>query len=241
MIDIAVTSLRNKPHGRRTFQSIPLFYRALHILGTQRFRLPVRRYILDLFDIRLDPSVIASMQEFGQSLPPPQSRIEENKAKDRDTTPQIAAPQPTAATTSSTPEMRHARSPGPPLTAPPVRPGFRSRRNTRIGAVGLGIAVAGVDGMASGLPPEQAADPATYDYEAMERARNAALGQLHSAVEELRISRENEERERERRERERRERERERQVMLTLDDEGDKKATKGVAVKPKEQIVGFDA
>ncbi|QRV92421.1 STE16 protein [Ceratobasidium sp. AG-Ba] len=234
-----LSRLRNKPHGRRTFQSVPLFYRALHILGTQRFRLPVRRYVLDLFDIRLDPAVVAAMHEFGQSLPPLESRVEETQ--DRNTTPQIAAPQPSVTTTSSTPEMRQARSPGPPPTAPPVRPNFRSRRNTRIGAVGLGIAVAGVDGMASGLPQEPAADPATYDYAAMERARNAALGQLHSAVEELRISRENEERERERKERERKEKERERQVMLTLDDEGDRRVTRGVVVKPKEQIVGFDA
>ncbi|QRV77606.1 STE16 protein [Ceratobasidium sp. AG-Ba] len=239
VIDIMIASLRNKPHGRRTFQSVPLFYRALHILGTQRFRLPVRRYVLDLFDIRLDPAVVAAMHEFGQSLPPVESRVEETQ--DRNATPQIAAPQPSVTTTSSTPEMRQARSPGPPPTGPPVRPNFRSRRNTRIGAVGLGIAVAGVDGMASGLPQEPAADPATYDYAAMERARNAALGQLHSAVEELRISRENEEREKERKERERKEKERERQVMLTLDDEGDRRVTRGVVVKPKEQIVGFDA
>ncbi|KAG9079106.1 hypothetical protein FS749_008827, partial [Ceratobasidium sp. UAMH 11750] len=175
-----LSRLRNKPHGRRTFQSVPLFYRALHILGTHRFRLPVRRYVLDLFDIRLDPAVVTVMHEFGQSLSPPQPRTEEEE----DTTPQIAAPQPTV-TASSTPEMRQTRSPGPPPTAAPVRPSFRSRRNTRIGAVGLGIAVPGVDGMASGLPPETAVDPATYDYAAMERARNAALGQLHSAVEEL--------------------------------------------------------
>ncbi|KAG9083638.1 hypothetical protein FS749_005878, partial [Ceratobasidium sp. UAMH 11750] len=64
---------------------------------------------------------------------------------------------------------------------------------------------------------------------------------LHSAVEELRLSREKEEQERERKEKERKEKERERQVLLTLDDEGDKKTAKGIAVKPKEQIVGFDA
>ncbi|KAG8729090.1 hypothetical protein FRC10_004304 [Ceratobasidium sp. 414] len=176
----------NKPHGRRTFQSIPLFYRVLHILGTQRFRLPVRRYVLDLFDIRLDPAVVTALHEFGQSRPPPQLRAEENK----DATPQIAAPQPSATTSASTPEMRQTRSPGPPPTTLPVWPSFRLRRNTRIGAVSLGIAVPRIDGVAPGLPPETAVDPATYDYEAMERARNAALGQLHSAVEEPRLPRE---------------------------------------------------
>lgn len=228
--------LRTRPHGRRAFQSIPLFYRALHILGTQRFRLPVRRYVLDLFDIRLDPAVVANMHDFGQSLPPIEPRVEE----DKEATPQIVAPQPSTSTSTSTPDMRQTRSPGPPPAAPVVRPGFRSRRNTRIGAVGLGIAVPGIDGMASGAPAENAADPQTYDYAAMERARNAALGQLHSAVEELRVSRENEERERERKERERKEKEREKLVLLTLDDDPDKRLTKGIAVKPKEQIIGFD-
>ncbi|KAF8606948.1 hypothetical protein BDV93DRAFT_331061 [Ceratobasidium sp. AG-I] len=38
-----LSRLRTRPHGRRAFQSIPLFYRALHILGTQRFRLPWAR------------------------------------------------------------------------------------------------------------------------------------------------------------------------------------------------------
>ena len=230
--------LRTRPHGRRAFQSIPLFYRALHVLGTQRFRLPVRRYVLDLFDIRLDPAVVGAMRDFGQSLPP----IEEDKI----VTPQIAAPQPKSETDTparGTPDshMRQTRSPGPPPTAPPPRPAFRSRRNTRIGAAALGINIIGpgIDGMPG--TGENAADPQTYDYAAMERARNAALGQLHSAVEELRVSRENEERERERKERERKEKEREKWVLLTLDDEGDKKLTKGVAVKPKEQIIGFDA
>ncbi|CAE6461428.1 unnamed protein product [Rhizoctonia solani] len=228
---------KHRPHGRRAFQSIPLFYRALHILGTQRFRLPVRRYVLDLFDIKLDPSVITLLHEYGQKLAEPEPNPEEKAP-----TPQIAAPRPSTAT--STPDVRQARSPGPPPTVPPARPGFRSRRNTRIGAAGLGINVQGIDGMASGAPPEPSADPQTYDYEAMERARNAALGQLHAAIEELRVSREIEELERERKEKERKEKEREKEreklALLALEDE-DKKVTRGIVAKPKEKIVGFDA
>ncbi|CUA72508.1 Protein ste16 [Schizosaccharomyces pombe 972h-] [Rhizoctonia solani] len=224
---------KHRPHGRRAFQSIPLFYRALHILGTQRFRLPVRRYVLDLFDIKLDPAVINLLHEFGKKLAEPEPQQEEKAP-----VPQIVAPRPSTAT--STPDVRHTRSPGPPPTAPPARPGFRSRRNTRIGAAGLGINVQGIDGMASGAPPEAAVDPQTYDYEAMERARNAALGQLHAAVEELRISRENEEQERERKEKERKENEKEKLALLALEDD-DKKFTRGIVAKPKETIVGFDA
>ncbi|CAE6415154.1 unnamed protein product [Rhizoctonia solani] len=224
---------KHRPHGRRAFQSIPLFYRALHVLGTQRFRLPVRRYVLDLFDIKLDPTVITLLHEFGQKLAEPEPQPEEKVS-----TPQIVAPRPRSAT--STPDVRQARSPGPPPTVPPPRPGFRSRRNTRIGAAGLGINVQGIDGMASGAPPETSADPQTYDYEAMERARNAALGQLHAAVEELRVSREREERERERKEKERKEKERERLALLTLEDE-EKRITRGIVARPREKIIGFDA
>ncbi|KAG8763716.1 hypothetical protein FRC11_013592 [Ceratobasidium sp. 423] len=228
---------KHRPHGRRAFQSIPLFYRALHVLGTQRFRLPVRRYVLDLFDIKLDPAVITLLHEYGQKLAEPEPQPEEKAP-----TPQIAAPRPSTAT--STPDVRQARSPGPPPTVPSARPGFRSRRNTRIGAAGLGINVQGIDGMASGAPPEPSVDPQTYDYEAMERARNAALGQLHAAIEELRVSREMEERERERKEKERKEKEREKEreklALLALEDE-DKNVTRGIVAKPREKIIGFDA
>ncbi|CAE6437545.1 unnamed protein product [Rhizoctonia solani] len=229
----ALSRYKHRPHGRRAFQSIPLFYRALHILGTQRFRLPVRRYVLDLFDTKLDPAVISLLQEFGRKLAEPEPQQEEKVP-----TPQIAAPRPSTAT--SIPDVRQTRSPGPPPAAPPARPGFRSRRNTRIGAAGLGINVQGIDGMAPGGNQDAPADPQTYDYEAMERARNAALGQLHAAVEELRVSQENEERERERKEKERKEKEREKLALLALEDD-DKKVTRGIVAKPREKIIGFDA
>ncbi|KAF8755179.1 Rapamycin-insensitive companion of mTOR, domain 5 [Rhizoctonia solani] len=204
---------KHRPHGRRAFQSIPLFYRALHILGTQRFRLPVRRYVLDLFDLKLDPTVITLLREFRQKLAEPEPQPEEKPS-----TPQIVAPRPRSAT--STPDVRQARH----------------RALLQLHQLN----VQGIDGMASGAPPETSADPQTYDYEAMERARNAALGQLHAAVEELRISREKEERERERKEKERKEKERERLALLTLEDE-EKKFTRGIVARPREKIVGFDA
>ncbi|KAG8908318.1 hypothetical protein FRC00_011289, partial [Tulasnella sp. 408] len=50
-----------KAQHRQIFSSITLFYRVLHILSTQRYRLPVRRYILDLFDIDLDPDTMNAL------------------------------------------------------------------------------------------------------------------------------------------------------------------------------------
>ncbi len=45
-----------------------MFYRALHLLSTQRYRLPVRRYIVDLFNLDLSPEVVAALERSAQSL-----------------------------------------------------------------------------------------------------------------------------------------------------------------------------
>jgi len=55
--------LKSRPETRDVFSSPRLFDRALQALATQRYRQPVRRYIFELFDIRLDSSVIQLLQE----------------------------------------------------------------------------------------------------------------------------------------------------------------------------------
>ena len=50
-----------------------MYYRALHTISTQRYRLPVRRYILDLFAIELDQDVVLSLKEYAVSLRAPAS------------------------------------------------------------------------------------------------------------------------------------------------------------------------
>jgi rapamycin-insensitive companion of mTOR len=45
-----------------------MFYRALHIMSTQRFRLPVRRYIYDLFNIDLDKQVVDELLKHAKEL-----------------------------------------------------------------------------------------------------------------------------------------------------------------------------
>jgi hypothetical protein len=57
-----------KSKHRRLFSSLPLYYRALHTISTQRYRLPVRRYVMELFDVRLDPSVVATLSSIAKSL-----------------------------------------------------------------------------------------------------------------------------------------------------------------------------
>ena len=60
--------MKARPEFRKIFSSPSLFYRILHILSTQRYRLPVRRYILDLFDVPLDRHVIRTLIEVENSL-----------------------------------------------------------------------------------------------------------------------------------------------------------------------------
>jgi rapamycin-insensitive companion of mTOR len=50
-----------------------MFFRALHTISTQRYRLPVRRYILDLFNIELDHEVVLSLHDYAKSLRAPSS------------------------------------------------------------------------------------------------------------------------------------------------------------------------
>jgi len=45
-----------------------MFFRALHIISTQRYRLPVRRYIMDLFNLELNPELVITLKECSASL-----------------------------------------------------------------------------------------------------------------------------------------------------------------------------
>ena len=54
-----------------------MFYRALHTISTQKFRLPVRRYIFDLFSIELDADVVRQLAESAVALRAPHEVLEE--------------------------------------------------------------------------------------------------------------------------------------------------------------------
>ncbi|TDL23281.1 hypothetical protein BD410DRAFT_858667 [Rickenella mellea] len=64
----SLAKLKTRPEYRSVFSSPSLFYRVLHTISTQRYRLPVRRYILDLFDIQLDSNVIKTLIECEKTL-----------------------------------------------------------------------------------------------------------------------------------------------------------------------------
>jgi hypothetical protein len=59
-----------------------MFYRALHMISTSRYRLPVRRYVFDLFDTDLDEDVLRHLTESEKTLAlpvseaaPPQQKV----------------------------------------------------------------------------------------------------------------------------------------------------------------------
>lgn len=61
-------SLKARPETKAIFSSIPLFYRALQTISKQRYRLPVRRYIFDLFDVQFDAETINALNTYGKSM-----------------------------------------------------------------------------------------------------------------------------------------------------------------------------
>jgi len=67
----SLAKMKAKAEYRSAFASRSLFYRVFDMLSTQRFRLPVRRYILELFDISLDVDVVKDMAACAQTLRAP--------------------------------------------------------------------------------------------------------------------------------------------------------------------------
>ena len=60
--------MKSRPEYKAVFSSPVMFFRVLHIISTSRYRLPVRRYIMDLFNVDLDAQVVATIVECGKTL-----------------------------------------------------------------------------------------------------------------------------------------------------------------------------
>lgn len=60
--------MKSKPEYRHIFASPSMFYRALHTISSQKYRMPVRRYIFDLFNIDLDADVVKQLSDCAISL-----------------------------------------------------------------------------------------------------------------------------------------------------------------------------
>jgi rapamycin-insensitive companion of mTOR len=56
-----LAKLKSRADAKQIFSSVLLFHRALHAMSTRRYRFPVRRYIIELFDIKLDENILAEL------------------------------------------------------------------------------------------------------------------------------------------------------------------------------------
>jgi rapamycin-insensitive companion of mTOR len=63
--------MKSRPEYRSAFSSPSVFFRALHTVSTQRYRLPVRRYIFDLFTTELDGELVLELSACANSLRAP--------------------------------------------------------------------------------------------------------------------------------------------------------------------------
>lgn len=58
-----LAKLKSKADAKQIFSSTLLLHRALHAISTRRYRFPVRRYIIELFDIKLDEGVLEELAQ----------------------------------------------------------------------------------------------------------------------------------------------------------------------------------
>ena len=66
--------MKSKPEYRHIFTSPSMFYRALHTISTQKYRMPVRRYIFDLFNVDLDADFVRKLSDCAISLRAPRAQ-----------------------------------------------------------------------------------------------------------------------------------------------------------------------
>ncbi|KAG1750937.1 Rapamycin-insensitive companion of mTOR, N-term-domain-containing protein [Suillus occidentalis] len=67
----SLARMKSRPEYRSAFSSPSVFFRALHTISTQRYRLPVRRYIFDLFTTELDGELALELSACANSLRAP--------------------------------------------------------------------------------------------------------------------------------------------------------------------------
>ena len=60
--------LKQRSDTRFIFDSVSLFFRAVHALSTGHYRLAMRKFIMDLFDFQFDSSLIKELNEKGRML-----------------------------------------------------------------------------------------------------------------------------------------------------------------------------
>ena len=73
--------MKSKAEFRHAFSSPSLYYRVLHMISTQRLRLPVRRFILELFDVPLDANTVRALSTYAKTLREPEVAPDESSTE----------------------------------------------------------------------------------------------------------------------------------------------------------------
>ncbi|KIM43166.1 hypothetical protein M413DRAFT_443978 [Hebeloma cylindrosporum] len=64
----SLARLKARPDTRGIFSTPEMFYRAVHIMSTQRYRLPVRRYIVELFHQEMNQDLVNALNNAAKRL-----------------------------------------------------------------------------------------------------------------------------------------------------------------------------
>lgn len=64
----SLARMKARPEYKHIFSSTSTMYRALHAISNQRYRLPVRRYICELFDVELNVDTVKALLEHEKAL-----------------------------------------------------------------------------------------------------------------------------------------------------------------------------
>ncbi|THH23167.1 hypothetical protein EUX98_g8011 [Antrodiella citrinella] len=64
----SLARMKARPEYRHIFSSTSMLYRALHTMANQRYRLPVRRYICELFNVELNAETVKELLEHETEL-----------------------------------------------------------------------------------------------------------------------------------------------------------------------------
>lgn len=63
------------------FKRVDLFYAVCQLLGSYHFKAPVRKYILEIFDMRFTPELLQQLDEVGNATEAPPSDGAKQQAK----------------------------------------------------------------------------------------------------------------------------------------------------------------
>ncbi|KAH8104684.1 Rapamycin-insensitive companion of mTOR, N-term-domain-containing protein [Cristinia sonorae] len=64
----SLARMKARPEYKHIFSSTSMLYRALHAISNQRYRLPVRRYICELFNVELNADTVKALLEHEKAL-----------------------------------------------------------------------------------------------------------------------------------------------------------------------------